>query len=337
MFTQPSEQTNPRHSVSTHKTHLISIAVSIPSHTRGRYLTALVTGILALLTSQISQAESPTQHELNIVVPAEKDAHVRDFDTYFMRLLELALDKSGQPYRITHKATQVFNEARSEHNLTLNNYNLHWLNTSIERESSLIPVKVPLFKGLIGWRLLLIRPETQARFDKVEQLDQLRPLRAGQGHDWPDTPVLKANGLTVVASGSWEGLFKMLQLDRVDYLPRSVIEIWREQRIHAELGLQIESHLALNYQAAYYFFVNKQNPQIASAVNRGLLLAVEDGSFDEVFQQYFGEYLTKAQLEKRQILRLSNPYFAELPDPRLWYQPRPLQAPAADLGAATPP
>ena len=66
-----------------------------------------------------------------------------------------------------------------------------------EREQALLAIRIPLFKGLIGTRLLLINATDQPRFDQITGGAQLRVLHAGQGHDWPDTDILLHNGYAV--------------------------------------------------------------------------------------------------------------------------------------------
>jgi hypothetical protein len=54
--------------------------------------------------------------------------------------------------------------------------------------------------------------------------------------------------------------------------------------------------------------------------------AVADGSFDRLFDQYHGDRLRNAQLDKRTVIELKNPLMTPgTPSdrPELWYQYRP--------------
>ncbi|MFD2449342.1 hypothetical protein ACFSQE_13670 [Vogesella fluminis] len=55
---------------------------------------------------------------------------------------------------------------------------------------------------------------------------------AGQGHDWPDTYILRAAGLPVETSIGYEALFGMLRHGRFDYFPRGVLEVEDEIRLY---------------------------------------------------------------------------------------------------------
>ena len=198
-----------------------------------------------------------------------------------------------------------------------------WTMTSEARERELLPIRVPLMKGLIGLRLLLIHQDDQGRFEQIGESRQLKALKAGQGHDWPDTKILGHNGYVVTASASYDGLFKMLGKRRIDYFPRSVLEIWREVEHHDDKGLAVESSVALQYPAAEYFFVNKENAVLARRLEEGLQRAIADGSFDRLFFEYFGDLLERSRLEDRVRFELENPLLpAETPVGQrdFWYQ-----------------
>jgi len=71
--------------------------------------------------------------------------------------------------------------------------------------------------------------------------------------------------------------------------------------------------------------VNRKNTRLAQDIRAGLEKAIADGSFDKLFQQYFGEWLRKAQLETRTVIELRNPLLTPgTPSDRaeLWYDAR---------------
>jgi hypothetical protein len=113
----------------------------------------------------------------------------------------------------------------------------------------------------------------------------------------------------------------MLTGKRFDYFPRSMMEIWEEQALNADT-LEVEPRLALHYFYDAYFMVNRKNTRLAQDIQAGLEKAIADGSFDKLFQQYFGEWLRKAHLETRTVIELRNPLLTPgTPSnrPELWY------------------
>ena len=116
-------------------------------------------------------------------------------------------------------------------------------------EQRLLPIRFPLDKGLLGYRVFLIRGDMQSRFDRVSGLGDLRRYSIGQGREWGDVTILRQAGLNVVEGTSYEGLFDMLAAGRFELFSRSVVEVGeelaREKLTHPSLAL--EQHLLLFY------------------------------------------------------------------------------------------
>lgn len=196
--------------------------------------------------------------------------------------------------------------------------------TSAEREARLLPIRIPIFKGLIGWRIPLVPADEPDLLAHVRSKADLARLRAGQGADWPDTAILRANGLPVESAIGYAGMFKMLGLHRFDYFPRSVAEIMPEVRQHLNDGVVMDRHVVLHYPAAVYFFVNRKDTALAKAIRRGLEAALADGSFDRLFYAHHRAFIDLADLPHRRVIELDNPLLpAETPLARaaLWYRP----------------
>ncbi len=176
--------------------------------------------------------------------------------SYPIALLHLAVEKSGADYQLVPSG-QVMSQHRTLRQLGSNNgLDVVWTMTSPEREKELRPIRVPIDRGLIGWRLLLIHNDNE---QKIQQLDekQLKTSPSVQGSDWPDYPILKANHFRVLGSGDFDAMFKMLSAKRIDYFPRSVTEIWPELQQKKGMSLTIAPKWVLHYPAALYFFVQK--------------------------------------------------------------------------------
>jgi hypothetical protein len=248
----------------------------------------------------------------------------RRFD-YALQLLKLGLSKTGTAYRV-ELAPVAMNQERQVLELEADRtIDIAPIPSSAEREERLLPVRIPIQKGLLGWRIGLIRKGDQARFAGVDTLDDLKRMRVAQGAEWPDTQILRANGIEVVTAPRYDGLFQMLLSDRFDYFPRSVNEIWDELDKHGAT-LEVESHVALHYYYDAYFMLNKKKTKLAENLRRGLEKAIADGSFDRLFDQHHGERLRKSGLDKRIVIRLKNPLLTPgTPSdrPELWYQYRP--------------
>lgn len=243
--------------------------------------------------------------------------------SYPADLLDLALARSGGDYQL-RVSPEPLPQSRAIRLLAAGEViDVLWTVTSPERERELLPVRVPIDRGLYGWRLLLVRAGDQARFDGVRDLAGLARLRGGQGHDWPDLPILRAAGLDVAAASSYDGLFEMLARGRIDYYPRALPEVWPELAQRHALGLALEQRLLLRYPSAMYYFVCPCDPALADALRRGLLATIADGSLEALFDRHFGAALARARLAERRVLDMPNalqPDVAAGIDPHSWLE-----------------
>jgi len=226
---------------------------------------------------------------------------------YPIRLLETALQKAGGQYRAAETPLRM-QQGRAmsllQHGQVID---VVWAMTSIEAEANLLPIRIPIFKGLISWRLLLINQRQAEKFKQIASADALKRMVAGQGHDWPGTPILRANGYRVHGSSDYGSLFHMLKQNRIDFFPRSIVEIWAEAETHRKDGIIVEPTILLRYPSAFYFFVNKNNTKLAAELTAGLEMMIQDGTFDRLFHAYYDEAISKAALKTRTVFELDNP------------------------------
>jgi len=225
---------------------------------------------------------------------------------YAFALLQLALSKAGSRHK-AELSSQYRQQNRAIAELTGNTGHIHVVGTmtSAEREEQMLPVRIPISKGLIGWRILLVTDDRRETLRDMPDLAGLRSLRMAIGEDWPDFGVLRANGMSPDRVTSYGRLFAMLKAHRIDAVPRSINEIWSE--IERNPGLCAEPYLLLHYPAADYFFVSRSNPELAEDIRRGLEAALADGSFDRLLFGYYGKLLARAGLGQRRVIELANP------------------------------
>ncbi|MYM73858.1 transporter substrate-binding domain-containing protein [Duganella sp. FT134W] len=255
---------------------------------------------------------------------SEAEGHGDGAEHYPVRLLRMALARSGQDYALQPTAVMMRQNRALAELQAGRVVDVLWTMTSQTRERDLLPVRIPLDMGLIGWRLLLIRRSDAERFGAIRQAAELQALDALQGHDWPDTDILRANHYKVQTASDYAGMFKMLESGRVDYFPRAVFEVWHEAAAFAQQGLMVAPGLALHYPSAFYFFVKKSNTALAAAIQRGLESMLADGSYVRLFHEYFGEMAARSTLGARRVFELRNPLLsAATPLDRrtLWYHP----------------
>lgn len=246
-------------------------------------------------------------------------------EAYAKGLLKLALSKTPTKYN-WQEPVENTSEERIVSMLMDNELDVVWYASTSNLEERLLPVRIPIYRGLLGYRVLMIKKGTQHKFDGVKTLEDLSQFSLGQGRFWADTQVLESNGLKVVKVLKYEGLFFMLDGDRFDGYPRGVHEPWSEIQRYPKLALDVEQNILLSYINPFYFFVNKANPELARDIERGLRIAIEDGSFNEYFMSdpTVKDVINKANLKDRVVLRLTNPGLPKntpVDDKSLWLDP----------------
>lgn len=226
---------------------------------------------------------------------------------YGFELLQLALTKAGSAHHV-ELTPEYRQQTRAIMELIANRGKVHVVGTmtSIEREVEMLPIRIPISKGLIGWRILLVRDEKRDWLRDAHNARDLREVRMALGEDWPDLRILRSAGLQPDSVSAYRRLFPMLKAGRIDAIPRSINEIWTE--LERNPGLSAESFLVLHYKTADYFFVNYANKALAEEIRRGLEAAQADGSFDRLLLEYYRPMLDKAALAKRRVIELPNPY-----------------------------
>lgn len=230
-----------------------------------------------------------------------------DRDAYALELLQLALHKAGSNLQLQASANYM-EKSRALTELANNrSVDVVWSMTSTAREADLLPIRISIDKGLLGWRIALLSADKAQLLQQVTSLQDLQQLRAGQGHDWPDRYILEASQLPVVTSSSYASLFLMLKAGRFDYFPRSLLEIEEELRRLKSTGLVADPYLLLHYPSNTYFFVAPGNRALARTLTIGLQRAIADGSFDRLFYSNFGDVLRRARIGQRRVIELENP------------------------------
>ncbi|WP_416308139.1 amino acid ABC transporter substrate-binding protein [Neptunicella sp. SCSIO 80796] len=242
---------------------------------------------------------------------------------YPLAVLKLALEQTGVKFQLRESVNRMAQGKAMISLAASREINVLWSMTDSTRENQLMPIRIPIYKGLIGLRLFLIKSNKQASFQRVSTLTHMRDFTLVQGKDWPDTKILQANGFEVMTAPYYLGLFDILVQEQADLFPRSVVEIWQEiDAQKAETSIEIEPRLGVYYPTAMYFFVNKKNIILANILRSGLEKAVENGEFDKLFFKVHQPILDQANLPGRKIFTLTNPVLPKdtpLDRKELWF------------------
>jgi hypothetical protein len=288
-----------------------------------RNLTVKLALLLMLVTTElILVAESKEYNTLRLLQPASQlDA---SYD-YYVQLLQLALNKtSSVPTQFDLIPIKDKNRTNWPRLLNDGLIDIVWSGTSIEREQQAKPIRIPLLRGLLGYRVFLIHQANRSLFEDIQEA-KLKKLIACQEAHWPDSEILAQNGYNLLRVTQYQLMFKMVEKRRCDYFPRAIFEARPEliNAIQEYPHLAIAETVVLHYQFPVYFFVNHQQNALAEQIELGLRIALNDGSFLALMQQHpaIKHVFPLSQWHNKQFFELHNltlPSQTPLAEAALW-------------------
>ena len=251
------------------------------------------------------------------------DSRGDDNARYAVNMIRLALDKTGGDYEILVN-NEDLSYMRMQMQALEGKIDIFWSATSNSLENKFLPVRVPLYKGLLGYRVFIIHSDNKNLFSKVQTFEDLEAFTFGQGRGWTDTTIMETNGLNVIPVTKYQGLFHMADGKRFDAFPRGVHEPWNEIRTRPDLDLTVDDNVMFVYKMPYYLFVTPLRKDLAQRIERGLKIAISDGSFEEIFFKNETVKLVaeKGNLSNRKTFSLNNPDLppnTPLDDESLWF------------------
>ncbi|WP_016955239.1 hypothetical protein [Catenovulum agarivorans] len=239
-------------------------------------------------------------------------------NTYDRRLLELALEKTVAeygPYTMQPSGeglslSRLIKLAESKH---YPNFFFKFSATD-EMLSKFLAIQIPADRGVVGYRVAFVHQDNLNAFNKVTDISSLAKYSIVQGIGWLDTSIMQYNKLSVFQVSNYISMFAMVERKRVDLFFRGVNEIANEYADFSltHNNLRTEPNLLLVYPLPRFFMTSKDNVSNAKRVELGLQRAWKDGSFVALWRENHFASLAKAQLAKRKIIQLENPFITTL-------------------------
>lgn len=228
---------------------------------------------------------------------------------YEIALFKLAMGKVDSTATLSLHSENV-NYGRGMTLLAQDEIDFAFFAANDDLEKQFQAIKIPILNGILGYRLNLVHRDNVNKFRNVTTLGALNEqYKAGFNSHWPDKVVLEANNMPTYYSTSYENLFSMLEAKRFNYFPRGINEIWTERKAQRRIApsIIVEPHIAFWYPYPVYFFVNKNNSELARKLQEGLTIALNDGSFMEWFTLYHKPFIKRANIANRRVIELVNP------------------------------
>ena len=226
---------------------------------------------------------------------------------FFYELLDTALREDGHhPYI---EQINDFPHLRAWDMLEVGTFSVAWLVRSKERDAKYIPIPVNLTNGLIGKRILLVRPNDKDVLHNVSSIDEFREtgLIGGFGMGWFDVGVWKLNKLPYREVAKPKLIFDMLANGQrgVDYFSRGFNEVVQETEEHP--NIVIEPHILLEYDRDFIFYVSPARPDLVPILTQALTKARDCGLIEHLIQKHWRENFEILKPESRTRIRVKTP------------------------------
>ena len=134
-------------------------------------------------------------------------------------------------------------------------------------------------------------------------------LQVVVGSDWTDRIVMEHNFIPTAHSPEFEALPQLVEERPGRCFSRSLVEV--DSELARLPRFELEQHLAMVYPEALILYLRKDLTDLAEALEYGLMMAMEDGSFTELFQQQHAQLFTRLGFYDRKLLFLDNPKLTE--------------------------
>ena len=268
----------------------------------------------------------PAANSEQILVNKPQSANDKRYD-YPHTLLQMILKQTEKDYEHSEVAHSAAVMSRDRMLLSLVNGDLlHVVAEAPKKEwlEKLLVVRIPIRKGIQGYRLFFVNKDDLDGLARVSSLQELMKYPTGSGVGWSTAKIMSDAGFEVVTGNNYDGLFDMLEKRRFLTLGRGVNEIRSEYAIQKQLhpNLAIEPTLALHIPLPTYFFVSPKKPLLAQRIEEGLWKLIEAGEFEEYFLSYHRDMIEETRLKERKVFPIPNPNLSDLDpvkDKRLWY------------------
>lgn len=168
-------------------------------------------------------------------------------------------------------------------------------------------VPVPLRKGILNYRLLVIHKNNAKNFHNVNTLSQLQQFRSGSQAGWSTSEILKYNNINFVESHNFDGLFHMLNNRRFDFLLRGIHEVYDELESRKEetSELIVAEGIAVHVHSPSYIYISKKHPRLFERVTEGLNILANSGELNAIFEKFFADDIHRAKLSNRNVIYLT--------------------------------
>jgi hypothetical protein len=216
-------------------------------------------------------------------------------ESLMVRALRISQEKYG-PFTINRLQVEIPSQGVLHALQQGNLINVSVAMTSDEWESKVIPIRIPVRRGIFKYRLLLVHKDNLERYQSITDVKQLKELPVGLKRGWTIRTILDSLDFNIVEADSYDRIFEMLHNKRFAYTIRGIHEAYDELRLRKRFfdDLVIEPDILL----------------------------VESGELKQLFEDAFSKYINILDLKNRRVIDVGNPLLPEktpLDREELWF------------------
>ncbi|OZG74890.1 hypothetical protein BTA51_00320 [Hahella sp. CCB-MM4] len=223
-------------------------------------------------------------------------------DQYSIDLLKYLIESSGETANlIPYKPSGA--QTRKELQLKEGKYDIDWLGATADIEQRVTPIRYPILRGLLGHRVFITNKQISGKLSKGMSVDDLKAMTLVQGQGWGDIPILVGGGFTrMQTSPSFDNIFKMIDSNRADLFPRSIIEPYGELASRCKLdenyvctdkNMLVDDKLLVVYKLPMFYFVSPTRQDLIDLLNKAF------STHYDGFLEFFNNHpLVKDSLQK---------------------------------------
>jgi len=285
-----------------------------------RWCAGLLWVLLALFAPTTSLAAQATKAvTTSLVTPFEikfwvggMSPSLRD---YQVELVEAALkltDVDSPPYYISYNHRPMSAERSkiaTERGQSIHaHFSSEWHGDFVNKKNVYL-LDYPFLKDRLGLRKCITLSNKLPMLSGIDSLEKLKALRIGQQSDWTDIIAYSNQGMEVVAAEDLHSLLSMLERNRYDCMPMSVLEI--DRTIADQIGnhpeLVVAPDLYVFYPMSVYLSVSKSQPLLYQRLKLGLDQLFSDGTAAKLFDKHYGKFNNELNTRSPRVFVLPNP------------------------------
>lgn len=286
-----------------------------------KFFNLFAVAIIALGANAQSPAQTPPTTMPHPVIVTHKLPEFGDLQgkTFEQQVIQLALEKtrtSDGSFEMV--PVNVISRTHAVAALNQNLYANFVISLSYEdallESGNLIYIPFPIELGALSYRICYANKNIVAQVQGIKNLQQLQRYKIGVGAGWIDAKILQHHGLQIVEGSNITSLFRMTQAGRADLFCPSPSEYFHELRAEPTAELQLDNKLALYYPLPKFLFAHKSSKPLLDRIQKGIEIAYKDGSYLELWNETQGQAILRADLGKRNLIELENPFINSLSD-----------------------